>query len=67
MEADAAYQGCLPFCELQSRSLAVECTGTCDLEIAVMSSVAYKCPGHLGTILDIRHPRTVLGHPSKLG
>ena len=27
MEADAAYQGCLPSCELQSRSLAVRHTG----------------------------------------
>ena len=27
MEADAAYQGCLPSCELHSRSLAVGRTG----------------------------------------
>ena len=34
MEADAAYQGCLPSCELHSRSLTVGRTGTRDLEIA---------------------------------
>ena len=27
VEADTAYQGCLAFCELHSRSLAVGCTG----------------------------------------
>ena len=36
MEADAAYQGCLPSCELHNRSLAVGHTGTRDLEIAHM-------------------------------
>ena len=36
MEVDAAYQGCLPSCKLHSRSLAVRCTGACDLEIAHM-------------------------------
>ena len=35
MEADAAYQGCLPSCELHSRSLAIGRTGACDLEIAL--------------------------------
>ena len=34
MEADAAYQGCLPSCELHSRSIAVGRTDACDLEIA---------------------------------
>ena len=39
MEADAAYQGCLPSCKLHSRSLAVKHTAkfvdcTCDLETA---------------------------------
>ena len=36
MEADATYQGCLPFCELHSRSFAVGSTGAYDLEIAHM-------------------------------
>ena len=36
MDADAAYQGCLPSCELHSRSLAVGRTGTRDLDIAHM-------------------------------
>ena len=34
MEVDATYQGCLPSCELHSRSLSVGHTGTCDPEIA---------------------------------
>ena len=34
MEPDAAYQGCLPSCELNSRLLAVGCTGASDLKIA---------------------------------
>ena len=34
MEANAAYQGCRPSCELHSRSLTVRRTGTCDLKIA---------------------------------
>ena len=34
IEADTAYQECLPSCELHSRSLAVGRTGTCNLEIA---------------------------------
>ena len=36
MEADAAYQGCLPSCELHSRSLAVRRTCASDLEIVHM-------------------------------
>ena len=34
IEADTAYQECLPSCELHSRSLAVGGRGACNLEIA---------------------------------
>ena len=37
--ADAAYQGCLPSCELHSRSLIVEHTGkVCRLRMQIMQS-----------------------------
>ena len=46
MEVDAAYQGCLPCCELHSRSLAIGRTGACNLEIAHMWLVqSYGGPG----------------------
>ena len=44
MEADAAYQECLLSCELHSRSLAVGCTGTSDLEIAHMCYAILRLP-----------------------
>ena len=44
MEADAAYQGCLPSCELHSRSLDVGRTDACDLEIAYTCYVISRLP-----------------------
>ena len=44
MEADAAYQGCLPSCELHSRSLDVGRTDACDLEIAYTCYVIPRLP-----------------------
>ena len=54
MEPDAAYQGCLLSCELQSRSLAVGLTGASDLEIAHTFTQSQDC-ARVSHNLEIAH------------
>ena len=50
-----AYQGCLPSCELHSRSLAVERTVACDLEIAHPRFTQSQDCAHVLRNLEIVH------------